>query len=185
MSVQDNINKRNMLLEELGDIHAQWRIEMADKVAFMPETDQPHHPELGITDYNEHYTDANPTFEQEQVYQDRVKHILDQLAALSETPAEQEPDISDLMDKVSETEEFALAVNGTAVLMLLKTDHEEGVQYYREGGEWVRINPDDDLPALDESDLMETVGEATELWDINEGRELSLEIFEPILLDGI
>lgn len=176
------IQKRHRLLEELGEIHDQWRIEMADKVAFKPETDQPHHPELGITDYPELYTDANPTFEQDQVYQDRVKHILDELAALGQQP---EDDVTDLMGKVSETEEFALAVNGNAVLLLLKTDHEEGVQYYRSLGEWVKINPDDDIPALDEADLMETIGEATEIWDMNEGQELSLEIFEPILLDGI
>jgi hypothetical protein len=176
------MHERDRLLEELGAIHDEWRIEMANKVAFKPETDKPHHPETGLTDYQEHYVDANPTFEQEQVFQDRIKHIMEQLAALGNTPA---PDDSDLMSKVSETEEFALAVNGDAVLMLLKTDHEEGVQYYRQGGEWVKINPDDDLPALDEADLLETIGEATELWDMNEGRELSVEIFEPILLDGI
>ena len=176
------MHERDRLLEELGAIHSEWRAQMTDKVAFMPETDVPHHPETGMTDYQELYTDANPTFEQEQVFQDRIKHIMDQLAVLG--PQSQD-DVTDLMNKVSETEEFALAVNGDAVLMLLKTDHEEGVQYYREGGEWVKINPDDDLPALDDADLLETIGEATELWDMNEGRELSLEIFEPILLDGI
>jgi hypothetical protein len=178
----DKLTRRFQLLEELGDIHNQWRSEMSDKVEFKPETDTPHHPESGITDYQELYTDANPTFEQEQVFQDRAQRILDELAALSQP---EEGDDSDLMSKVSETEEFALAVNGDAVLMLLKTDHEEGVQYYRQGGEWVKINPEDDLPALDESDLLETVGEATELWDMNEGQELSVQIFEPILLDGI
>lgn len=183
MSVMDNIQKRNMLLEELGDIHAQWRIEMADKVAFKPETDQPHHPETGLTDYQEHYTDANPTFEQEQVYQDRVKDILSQLAALSEAQPEQ--DVTDLMDKVSETEEFALAVNGDAVLMLLKTDHEVGLQSYREAGVWIGIDVDDDIPALDDADLIEVVGEATEIWDAGEGHELSLLQFKEVALDQI
>lgn len=179
----DRIQKRHRLLEELGEIHDQWRAEMADKVPFLPETDTPHDPESGLTDYQELYTDANPTFEQEQAFQDRIKDILEQLASLSETGPG--PDDSDLMSKVSETEEFALAVNGAYVLMLLKTDHEEGVQYYREGGEWVAIGPDDELPALDDADLLETIGEATELWDMNEGKELSVQIFEPILLDGI
>lgn len=177
------MHERDRLLEELADIHNEWRMEMADKVAFMPETDVPHHPETGLTDYQEHYVDANPTFEQEQVFQDRTKHIMGQLAALTETP-QQEDDVTDLMSKVSETEEFALAVNGDIVLMLLKTDHEEGLQSYREGGEWVPILPDDDLPALDDSDLVETIGEATEIWDMNEGQELLLAVFEPILLDG-
>lgn len=180
------MNRRDELLEQLSDIHDEWRAEMAKQVAWLPETDQPHHPETGETDYSIHYTDANPTYEQEQVFQDRIRPIMEELRMLREQPsAEDNADISDLMDKVSETEEFALAVNGSSVLMLLKTDHVEGVQYYREGGEWVKINPDDDIPALDESDLVETIGEATEIWDMNEGQELSLEIFEPILLDGI
>ena len=176
------MHERDRLLEELGEIHGQWRAEMSDKVAFQPETDQPHHPETGLTDYQELYTDANPTFEQEQVFQDRAAHIMEQLAASTATPV---MDDSDLMSKVSETEEFALAVNGDAVLLLLKTDHEEGVQYYRSLGEWVKIEPDDDIPALDDADLLETIGEATELWDMNEGQELPIQIFEPILLDGI
>lgn len=183
MTAAENIQKRNMLLEELGDIHNQWRIEMADKVAFKPETDQPHHPELGITDYQEHYTDANPTYEQEQVYQDRVKHILDQLASLGQDQPEE--DVTDLMDKVSDTEEFALAVNGDVVSMLLKTDHEAGLQSYREGGVWIGIDVDDDLPALDDADLIEVVGEATEIWDAKEGQELSLREFKEVALDQI
>jgi hypothetical protein len=179
------MHERDRLLEQLGEIHEDWQQEMSGQVAYRPETDEPHHPEFpGLTDYQLHYTDANPTYEQEQVFQDRIKPILDRLEELRNA-SESEPDITDLMSKVSETEEFALAVNGDAVLMLLKTDHEEGVQYYREGGEWVKINPDDDIPALDEADLMETIGEATELWDMNEGQELSVVIFEPILLDGI
>ena len=179
------MHERDRLLEELGELHSEWRAKMADKVAFMPETDEPHHPETGLTDYQEHYVDANPTFEQEQEFQDRIRHVVEQLAALTQQAKPEDDDVTDLMSKISETEEFALAVNGNAVLMLLKTDHEEGVQYYRSLGEWVKIDPDDDIPALDDADLMETIGEATELWDMNEGQELSLEIFEPILLDGI
>lgn len=176
------MSKRDELLEELGRIHDEWQAEMATQVEYKPETDVPHHPETGETDYPLHYTDATATHEQEQVFQDRIKHIMDEMAALGNTPA---PDDTDLMSKVSETEEFALAVNGDFVLMLLKTDHEEGFQYYRSLGEWVKIEPDDDIPALDEADLLETVGEATELWDMNEGQELSIQIFEPLLLDGI
>lgn len=178
------MHERDRLLEELGRLHDEWQSEMATQVAYQPETDKPHHPETGETDYPLHYTDASATAEQEQVFQDKIAPILEQLAALGQQ-SQSEDDVTDLMDKVSETEEFALAVNGTAVLMLLKTDHAEGTQYYREGGEWVQINPDDDLPALEDADLLETIGEATELWDMNEGKELSVEIFEPILLDGI
>lgn len=180
------MHERDRLLEQLGDIHDEWQQEMAGKAPYKPETDQPHHPELpGLTDYQLHYMDVSGTPEQEQVYQDRIRPVLEKLAALGQQAAQPEIDVTDLMSKVSETEEFALAVNGDAVLMLLKTDHEEGVQYYREGGEWVKINPDDDLPVLDDADLMETIGEATELWDMNEGQELSVDIFEPIILDGI
>jgi len=180
---EDIIQKRNRLLEELGDIHGEWRAEMADKVAFTPETDEPHDPESGQTDYQELYTDANPTFEQEQVYQDRVKDILDQLASLGQDQPEQ--DATDLISKVSETEEFALAVNGDVVSMLLKTDHEAGIQSYRQGGDWVDIHADDDLPALDDADLIEVVGDATEIWDAKEGQELSLRDFKDVALDQI
>jgi hypothetical protein len=181
MPAMDNIQKRNMLLEELGAIHDEWRAEMSDKVAFKPETDEPHHPDLGITDYQELYTDANPTFEQEQVYQDRAQPILDQLAALGQD--QPEPDVTALMDKVSETEEFELAVNGAIVQMLLKTDLDAGLQSYRHRGEWIAISPDDDLPALDDADLLEVVGDATAIWDEKEGQELLVSDFKEVLLD--
>jgi hypothetical protein len=79
--------------------------------------------------------------------------------------------------------DFHLAVNGDAVQMLVKHDFDEGVLSYREGGEWIAVKPGDVLPALDEADLFETIGDATEIWDEKEGGELSLSDFSSVLLD--
>ena len=176
-----SLNERNKLLGQLADLHNKWQAEMADKVEFNPDRDSaPHNAETGESDYSIHYMDRGASPEQEQAYQDSVAGILEQLANLGEETPEE---FADKMSKVSDTVDFNLAVNGDAVQMLTKHDFEEGMLSYRQGGEWVPIQPEDDLPALDEADLLEVTGDATEIWDSKEGGELTLSDFSSTLLD--
>lgn len=157
--------------DQITEIHEAWVEEMESKVPYNANED---------ADYNEHHVVMDATAEQEKVFQDRIAPLEKRLAELLNDPANDE---TDLVSKVSDSVDFHLAVNGDAVQMLVKHDFDEGLLSYREKGEWVPVKPGDDLPALDEADLLEVVGDATEIWDEKEGSEINLFDFSSVLLD--
>ncbi len=178
------MSERDSLLNELAEIHEKWAEEMESQVEFRPDTDSnPHDKKTGASDYNQHHVDRSASPEQEQVFRDRTAHIIARLEEISR--GESDAELGEKLSKVSTSIDFHVAVNGSAVLMLVKHDFDEGLLSYREGGEWIPATPDDELPALDDAVLIEVIGEATEIWDASEGGELSLSDFKTVLLDGI
>jgi hypothetical protein len=185
--VDVNLLKGNTMLSERGveirrlrdkitEIHEDWVEEMQSQVPFNPED----HEEG--SDYGQHHVVMGASAEQEMVYQARIAPLERRIQEILDTPPEWE---ADLLSKASDTILFQLATNGSAVQMLVKTDLDEGLMWYREGGEWVPVKPGDDLPALDDADLIEVIGDATEIWDEKEGGEATLPDFEKVALDGI
>lgn len=164
------------LRDKITEIHEDWVEEMQSQVPFNPED----HEEG--SDYGQHHVVMGASAEQELIFQARVAPLERRIDEILNEPPEWE---NDLLSKASDTVEFQLATNGNAVLMLVKTDLNEGLMWYREGGDWVQIKLGDDLPALDDSDLVEVIGDATEIWDEKEGGELILSDFEKVALDGI
>lgn len=157
-----SVNERARLLAQLGAIHDQWLEDI--------QADD----------------EENATPEQWAEYQALIGPIMRRLKELTGGPVTASAgDSTAVEDKVSDSVEFHLAVNGDLVQMLVKHDFDEGILYYRESGEWVSVTPEQELPALDESDLIEVIGEATEIWDAAEGGELKLSDFKLSLLDEI
>lgn len=173
------LSKRGVEIRNIRDriteIHEEWVEEMQSKVPFNPKEAKEG------SDYGEHHVVMDATWEQEKVFQDRVAPLEKKLAEL--LFATDDVGEGELLSKVSPTVDFHLAVNGDAVQMLVKHDFEEGVLSYRQGGEWIPVKPGDDLPALDEADLLEVIGEATGIWDEKEGGEVTLFDFSSVLLD--
>lgn len=180
------LNRQQELLNEIAQLHAEWEDEFADQVEMDQSHSDPHDAETGASDYNQHYVARSASPEQEQVFQDRIAPLYAELQAITaNAPTGPVPETVDEgpESRVSSSVDFHLAVNGDAVQMLVKHDFDEGVLSYREGGEWIAVKPGDVLPALDEADLFETIGDATEIWDEKEGGELSLSDFSSVLLD--
>lgn len=165
------------LRDKITSIHEDWVEEMQSKVPYDASKDTE-----GGSDYGQHHVVMDASVEQELVYQARIAPLERRIDEILSQPPEWE---ADLLSKASETVLFQLATNGASVQMLVKTDLNEGLMWYRERGEWVQIGLGDELPALDESDLVEVIGDATEIWDMSEGGELTLSDFEKVALDGI
>lgn len=72
--------ERSRLLAELDRIHEEWKEEMTSQVTHDEADSDPHTP--GESDYNEHYVARSATPEQEKVFQDRIKDVLDKLSKL-------------------------------------------------------------------------------------------------------
>lgn len=164
------------LYATLSLIHEDWVEEMRPTVPYNPENDGPD------SDYSIHYVDVDASPAQQEVLRGRSAPIERRIQEILDEPVEGE---ADLLSKASDTVLFELATNGSTVQMLVKTDLNEGLMWYREGGEWVQIKLGDDLPALDDSDLLEVIGDATEIWDEKEGGELTLSDFAKVALDEI
>lgn len=181
------LNRQQQLLNEIAQLHAEWESEFEDQVEMDQSHSDPHDKETGASDYNQHYVARSASPEQEQVFQDRIAPLYAELEAITaNAPAgvSTENTSSDPeMGGVSTSVDFHLAVNGDAVQMLVKHDFDEGLLSYREKGEWIPVKPGDELPALDEADLVEVIGNATGIWDEKEGGELTLDVFETVLLD--
>lgn len=164
------------LRDKITEIHEDWVEEMQSKVLYNPED----HEEG--SDYGQHHVVMDASVEQELIYQARIAPLERRIEEILNEPAEWEADV---LSKASDSVTFQLATNGTAVLMLVKTDLDEGLMWYRADGKWVQIQLGDELPALDDADLVEVIGDATEIWDAKEGGELVLSDFEKVALDGI
>ena len=164
------------LYATLAQIHEDWVEEMRPHVPYNPAHDSPG------SDYSQHHVDADASGEQEQVLRGRSAPIERRIAEIRDEPPAWE---AELLSKASDIVEFHLALNGKAVLMLVKHDLDAGLLSYREGGEWIPVRPEDKIPALDDSDLFEVIVDATEIWDANEGGELKLSAFERVALDGL
>lgn len=174
------MSERARLLQELAEIHDQYVGEMNDQVEYKPEDSEPHNRVTMESDYNIHHVDRSASPEQEQVFQDRIAHILEALQNLGEDTTED--NFSEKMSKVSTSVVFHLITNGSLVQMLVKQDYDEGLMSYRENGEWVPITPEDDLPALDDGEMHQVIGDATEIWDAKEGQEVGVSSFSSVLL---
>lgn len=135
----------------------------------------------GKSDYDIHVPDRSASWEQEQDFARRAAPILDQLEMLQN--GETLETFARKMANESTDTEFDLAVNGTAVQMLTKTDMNTGAVAYRENGEWVDIKKGQEVPALDDADLIAVTGDATAIWDKAEGGELSTRDFLSVALD--
>lgn len=177
------MSERDRLLQELSEIHDQWYEEMQSQVEYKPEDSDPHDKETMESDYNIHYVDRSATPEQEQVFRDRIDGILKQLAALGDNDDPVPIDLAEKLQNASTAVEYHLATNGDAVQMLVKHDFEAGILSYREGGQWIPVKPGDELPALDDADLIQVDGSAETIWDAEEGSEMSLSDFSGVLLD--
>ena len=164
------------LYATLAQIHEDWVEEMRPHVPYNPAHDSPG------SDYSQHHVDADATWAQEQVLRNRSAPFERRIAEIRDEPPEWE---AELLSKASDIVEFHLALNGEAVLMLVKHDFDAGLLSYREGGEWIPVKPGDEIPVLDESDLFEVIVDATEIWDAKEGGELKLSDFERVALDGL
>lgn len=160
----------------LAQIHEDWVEEMQSKVPYNPDRHSPG------SDYGMHHVDMDATWEQEQVLQVRQAPILRRIAELREVPPEDE---GELLDQASISMEFHVARNGDSVQMLVKHDFNVGLLSYRKGGEWIPVKPGDELPALDDADLFQVIGGATEIWDEKEEGELTLSDFRSVALDEI
>jgi hypothetical protein len=81
LTPEQRAQRKNELLAELGDIHYEWVMAHQDNIDYNPERDSnPHDGET--SDYNEHSLDRSATAEQEEDFQRRTQHILDELATL-------------------------------------------------------------------------------------------------------
>lgn len=160
----------------LAQIHEDWVEEMQSQVPFRPDRHPPG------SDYNLHHVDIDATWEQEQVLQVRQAPILRRIAEVRKAPPEDE---GELLDQASIAVEFHLARLGDSVQMLVKHDFNVGLLSYRKGGEWIPVKPGDELPALDDADLFQVIGDATEIWDQMEGSGAALSDFRKVALDEI
>lgn len=174
-------SRQQELIAEISRIHDEWVASLGDNaVEFHPEDSEPH--KEGEDDYSLNYVDHSAGTEQERVFQEQIAPLLAELKALSETEFVELPG-SPVEGEESPTVDFDLAVNGDLVLMLVKHDFEEGSVSYRQGGEWIMVQPGEEIEALDDSDLVSVTGDATPIWDKAEGTELSLQDFGKVLLD--
>lgn len=158
----------------LAQMHEDWVEEMHSKVPYNPERHAPG------SDYGMHHVDMDATWEQEQVLYIRQAPIFRRIAELQKAAHEAEPE---LLDDASGVVEFHVTTDGDAVLMLVRHDFDAGLLSYREGGQWIPIKPSDELPALDDRDLIEVMGDATEVWDLKEGSDPTLSDFRKVILD--
>jgi len=92
------------------------------------------------------------------------------------------PEQVDDEEGLGDTVEFSLLIDGKSVKMLIRSDFEEGSMYYRSSGEWVKITPDDVIPALDDLPFTRVTGDATEIWDDAEEKRTK-DMFTDVLLD--
>lgn len=174
---QSTRNKKNkqLILAEIERVHREWVQEVESSVEMNPEHSSPHE-EAGDSDYNEHFPTVSASPEQEAEFQSRVAGLYAELKAITDSGEEQEP----------ETEfgkEYSLAVNGELVQMLVLHDFESGWLSYRENGEWIQVQPDDEIPVLDDADLVEVGSGAVDVWDQLDGGEALKANFSAELID--
>lgn len=181
------LNRQQQILNEIAAIHAEWEREFEDQVEMNWDHSKPHYKETGATDYNQHHVAVSASTEQEKVFQDRIAALVAELEAITESApsgpvtAAGGPEAGDEGDG-STSIDFDLVVNGDLVLMLVKHDFEEGTLSYREGGNWINVQPGQELPALDDNELTPVTGQATPIWDAAEGGELTVDSFKDVLL---
>lgn len=173
---QSTQNKKNkqIILEEISRLHREWIKEIEPSVEMNPEDSKPHAE--GESDYNQHYPTVSATPEQEEDFQQRVAGLYAELQAITESGDDEEP--------ITEPgKEYSLAVNGDLVQMLVLHDFDSGWLSYRENGQWVQVKPDDDMPVLEDADLIEVGVGAVEIWDEVSGGEVLKSQFSKELLD--
>lgn len=73
--------EKTRLLNELGNIHHAWVADHKDAIDFQPERDSKPHNGTD-SDYALHSLDRSATAAQEDDFQQRTAHILEQLKAL-------------------------------------------------------------------------------------------------------
>lgn len=183
------LNRKQEILNEIARINAEWENEFEDQVEMDESHSNPHDKDTMKSDYNLHYVSRSASPEQEKVFQDRIAVLYAELQSITDSapgePVAEAPVVAAAGEPeggISDSVDFDLAVNGNLVLMLVKHDFEEGTLEYREGGNWIEVVPDQEIPALDDSTLIPVTGEATPIWDEREGKELTLMDFDSVLL---
>jgi hypothetical protein len=92
-------------------------------------------------------------------------------------------DEEEYQDGLGDDVEFGLAISDKGeVLMLVRTNYEEGSMEYRVNGEWNYITPDKDIPILDDNPLTRVTGDAVAIWDSVE-EDAKEKDFEEVILD--
>lgn len=172
---EQNKKNKQIILSEIARIHREWSQEIEPNVEMNPEDSNPH-TEGGESDYNLHYPTVSATPEQEADFQRRVAGLYAELKAITESGGVREPE-------TEPGKEYSLAVNGELVQMLVLHDFDSGWLSYRENGQWVQVKPDDDMPVLEDADLIEVGVGAVEIWDEISGGEVLKGQFATELLD--
>lgn len=188
------LNRKQEILNEIARIHAEWETEFESQVEMDQSHSDPHDKDTMKSDYNLHYVARSASVDQEKEFQKRISDLYEELQAITESapgdPEAETPVVAAAGEPekpeggISDSVDFDLSVNGSLVLMLVKHDFEEGTLEYREGGNWVAVVPDQELPALDDSTFVPVTGEATPIWDQLEGKEVTLRDFEGVTLDS-
>jgi hypothetical protein len=160
----------------LAQMHEDWVEEMHSQVPYDPTRHPPG------SDYGMHHVDMDATWEQEQVLYVRQAPIFRRIAELQKAADERDPEP---VGEVPGVVEFHVTVDGEAVLMLVRHDFDAGLLSYRQGGHWIPVTPNDELPDLDDRDLIEVIEDATLVWDLKEGSEPTLSDFRKVILHRI
>lgn len=181
------LNRQQQILNEIALIHEEWEAEFEGQVEMDQDHSDPHDQVTSESDYNQHHVARSASPEQEKVFQDRIAVLFAELEAITANapgaPVTASSGELAAEEDVSTSVDFDLAVNGDLVLMLVKQDFDTGTVSYREKGEWVDVLPKQEIPALDDSELISVTGGATPIWDKAEGAELRLMHFREVLLD--